>query len=83
VRNAPDEIGTVVRFGTAPPLPVIPEELHWRPIVLVGACHAGPVEDGEAELRPLRACGRPLAPTKPPIVSAMPTAPAYATGWWT
>src|SRR6266511_867201 len=24
VRNAPDELGTVVRFGTAPPLPVIP-----------------------------------------------------------
>ena len=30
-RDAPDELGTVVRFGTAPPLPVIPEDLHWRP----------------------------------------------------
>jgi hypothetical protein len=60
IRNAPDELGTVVRFGTAPPLPVIPEELHWRPVVLVGACYAGPIEDGERALRPLRAFGTPL-----------------------
>src|SRR4029453_7250251 len=60
VRTAPDELGTVVRFGTAPPLPVIPEELHWRPVILVGACYAGPVGDAEEVLRPLRAFGRPL-----------------------
>jgi FAD/FMN-containing dehydrogenase len=60
VRDAPDELGTVVRFGAAPPLPVIPEELHWRPVVLVGACYAGPIEDAEEALRPLRAFGRPL-----------------------
>jgi FAD/FMN-containing dehydrogenase len=60
VRDAPDELGTVVRFGAAPPLPVIPEELHWRPVVLVGACYAGPLADAEALLRPLRAFGRPL-----------------------
>ena len=60
VRNAPDELGTVVRFGTAPPLPVIPADLHWRPVVMVGTCYAGPIEDGERELRPLRACHTPL-----------------------
>ncbi|MFC5578305.1 FAD-binding oxidoreductase [Lysobacter niabensis] len=60
VRDAPDELGTVVRFGTVPPLPPIPRELHWRPVVLVGACYAGPVEDAEAALRPLRAFGQPL-----------------------
>jgi FAD/FMN-containing dehydrogenase len=60
VRNAPDELGTVVRFGTAPPLPVIPEELHWLPVVLIGACHAGRVDEAEVALRPLRAFGRPL-----------------------
>ncbi len=60
VANAPDELGTVVRFGTAPPLQVIPERLHWRPVVLVGACHTGPVADAEAALRPLRAFGKPL-----------------------
>ena len=60
VREAPDELGTVVRFGTAPPLPVIPENLHWRPVVMVGSCYAGPIEDGERALAPLRAFGTPL-----------------------
>ncbi len=60
VREAPDELGTVVRFGTAPPLPVIPEELHWRPVVMVGTCYAGPIEEGEQRLRALRGCRPPL-----------------------
>jgi FAD/FMN-containing dehydrogenase len=60
VREAPDELGTVVRFGTAPPLPAIPEDLHWRPVVMLGACYAGPIADGERVLRPLRGCRRPL-----------------------
>src|SRR5262249_49631170 len=60
VRDAPDELGTVVRFGTAPPLAVIPEDLHWRPVVMVGTCYAGPMEDGEQVLRPLRASRTPL-----------------------
>jgi FAD/FMN-containing dehydrogenase len=54
IRDAPDELGTVVRFGGAPPLPAIPEELHWRPVIMVGICYAGPIEDGEQILRPLR-----------------------------
>lgn len=60
VGNAPDELGTVVKFGTVPPLSVIPEELHWRSVIQVGVCYAGPVEDAEVMLRPLRAVGRPL-----------------------
>jgi hypothetical protein len=31
-----------------------------RPVVLVGTCYAGPIEDGEQALRPLRACRTPL-----------------------
>jgi len=60
IRDAPDELGTVVRFGTAPPLPVVPESLHWRPVLMVGTCYAGPIEDGEKRLGPLRAFGAPL-----------------------
>jgi FAD/FMN-containing dehydrogenase len=60
IREAPDELGTVVRFGAAPPLPVIPAELRWRPVLMIGMCYAGPIEDGERTLRPLRACRRPL-----------------------
>jgi FAD/FMN-containing dehydrogenase len=60
IRDAPDELGTVVRFGAAPPLPVIPPDLHWRPVVIVGACYAGPIEEGERVLRPLRTARAPL-----------------------
>jgi hypothetical protein len=56
VRDAPEELATVVRFGTAPPLPVIPVDLHWRPVVMVGTCYVGPIADGERTMRPLRAC---------------------------
>ncbi|MGH9868164.1 MAG: FAD-binding oxidoreductase [Candidatus Polarisedimenticolia bacterium] len=58
--DAPDELGTVVRFGPAPPLPVIPEHLHGRPVVMVGTCYAGRIEEGEERLRPLRASRPPL-----------------------
>jgi FAD/FMN-containing dehydrogenase len=60
VREVPDELGTVVRFGTAPPLPVVREDLHWRPVLMIGTCFAGPIADGERALRPLRACRTPL-----------------------
>ncbi|WFB11280.1 FAD-binding oxidoreductase [Streptomyces sp. LX-29] len=58
--EAPDELGTVVRLGTIPPLPVIPEELHWRPAIAVVCCYAGAIEDGECAVRALRRLGRPL-----------------------
>jgi hypothetical protein len=60
VADAPDELGTVVRFGAAPPLPDIPVDLHWRPVVMVGTCYAGPIEEGERVLRTLRAFRTPL-----------------------
>jgi hypothetical protein len=58
--EAPDELGSVVRLGTVPPLPVIPEHLHWRPAVSVACCYAGSVEDGERAVRGLRRFGTPL-----------------------
>jgi FAD/FMN-containing dehydrogenase len=58
--DAPDELGTVIRLGTVPPVPDIPEELHWRPAVAVACCYAGAVEAGERAVRALRGLGRPL-----------------------
>jgi hypothetical protein len=60
VADAPDELGTVVRLGTVPPLPAIRRELHFRPAIAVGSCYAGPVEDGEWIVRTLRRFGTPL-----------------------
>ena len=68
VAEAPDELGSVVRLGTVPPLPDVPEELHWRPAIAVACCYAGAVEDGERAVQALRRFGKPLvdllAPTQ-------------------
>ncbi|HEY7560859.1 MAG TPA: FAD-binding oxidoreductase [Gaiellaceae bacterium] len=58
--EAPDELGSVVRLGTVPPLPVIPSDLHWRPAVAITCCYAGSVEEGERAVRALRRFGTPL-----------------------
>jgi FAD/FMN-containing dehydrogenase len=60
VADAPDELGTVVRLGTVPPLPAIPEDLHWRPAIVIACCYAGAIEDGERAVRGLRRHGAPL-----------------------
>jgi FAD/FMN-containing dehydrogenase len=65
--EAPDELGSVVRLGTIPPLPAIPEELHWRPAVAVVCCYAGPVRDGERAVRALRGFGTPLLDLLAPV----------------
>ena len=60
VADAPDELGTVIRLGTIPPLPVISDEFHFRPAIAVGCCYAGPVNDGERAVHALRQFGTPL-----------------------
>jgi FAD/FMN-containing dehydrogenase len=60
VADAPDELGNVIRLGTIPPLPVIREELHFRPAIAVASCYAGPIEAGARAVRALRAFGTPL-----------------------
>jgi FAD/FMN-containing dehydrogenase len=60
VADAPDELGTVIRLGTIPPLPVISHELHFRPAIAVACCYAGPLEEGERIVRALRQFGTPL-----------------------
>ncbi len=60
VTDAPDELGTIVRLGTIPPMAVVRDELHFRPAIAVASCYAGPVGDGERAVRPLREFGSPL-----------------------
>ena len=45
--DAPDEIGMMGNLRLAPPLPIVPEELHGKPIVALVGTYTGPVEDGE------------------------------------
>ena len=60
VAGAPDELGSVIRLGTIPPLPVVDVDLHFRPAIAVVSCDAGPVEKGERAVRALRQFGTPL-----------------------
>ena len=39
---APDELTTIFELSVAPPLPFLPQDVHGKPIVMVGACYAGP-----------------------------------------
>jgi FAD/FMN-containing dehydrogenase len=56
---APDEVGSGVAFITAPPEEFVPEPVRGQPVVGVILCYAGPVEEGEVVLRPLREFGPP------------------------
>jgi FAD/FMN-containing dehydrogenase len=60
VADAPDELGTIIRLGTIPPLPGISHELHFRRAIAVACCYAGPLQDGERIVRALRRFGTPL-----------------------
>jgi FAD/FMN-containing dehydrogenase len=60
VTDAPDELGTVIRLGTIPPLPVVNKDLHFRPAIAVASCYAGLVQDGERAVGALRQFGTPL-----------------------
>jgi FAD/FMN-containing dehydrogenase len=60
VAGAPDELGNIVRLGTIPPWPSVDEALHFRPAIAVASCYAGPVDDGDRAIRPLREFGTPL-----------------------
>lgn len=54
VQTMPDELTTMVTFLTAPPEQFIPQHLHGTPMIAVALCYAGPAEQGEAAVTPLR-----------------------------
>jgi hypothetical protein len=60
ITDVPDELATVVVHRKAPAIDAIPSELHGRPIVTVVCCYAGPVEQAEKVVRPMREFGSPL-----------------------
>jgi FAD/FMN-containing dehydrogenase len=57
---APDELTTIFNLRIAPPLPFLPEAVHGKPIVMVGACYAGSPQDGADVVRPLKELGSPI-----------------------
>src|SRR5262245_45125425 len=54
IAEVPDELMTIVVQRKALPLDWIPEDLHGKPVISVACCYAGPVEEGERAMQPLR-----------------------------
>lgn len=59
--QAPDELGTLALLRIAPPAPFLPQEIHGQPVVGVAACYAGPIEEGQRLMRPVKQFGTPVA----------------------
>jgi hypothetical protein len=53
IADAPEEFGGFPAWQIAPPLPFIPEDRHGDPFLVFVACWAGPLDQGEAMLKPL------------------------------
>jgi FAD/FMN-containing dehydrogenase len=59
--RAPDELMARAVLWSAPTEAPIPESHRGAPVVVLFACHAGPVEAGEAAVRPFREVAPPVA----------------------
>jgi FAD/FMN-containing dehydrogenase len=58
---APEELTCMLKLGTAPPAPFLPESMHGRPAAITVACHSGARGDVDRDLEALRAGGQPAA----------------------
>jgi FAD/FMN-containing dehydrogenase len=63
----PDELTSLVDLTTAPPVPFLPESVHGKPIVAVGAMYCGPQGSGEDVIAPLRTLAEPVADLLGPV----------------
>jgi FAD/FMN-containing dehydrogenase len=60
----PDEVSSVVRFVTPPPIPDVPEPIRGKPLLTIdGACLVGSKEEGEEIMAPMRALGETIMDT--------------------
>jgi len=58
--DAPDELACYALIARVPPEPPFPEAVRGDPAVAFAVCYAGPIDEAEAELEPLRAFGDPI-----------------------
>jgi FAD/FMN-containing dehydrogenase len=85
IADAPDELMTIVLHRKAPALPFVPPELHGELVVGVACCYAGPPDEGELVVAPLRRFGRPvldLCEPKPFVDHQAMFDPSFPHGRW-
>jgi FAD/FMN-containing dehydrogenase len=54
IKDAPEQLWAFPAFHLAPPLPFVPADRHGDPFLLMVVCWAGPIEEGERVLKPIR-----------------------------
>jgi hypothetical protein len=85
ITDVPDDLTTIVVHRRIPPLPAIPKEFHGRPVVTVMSCYAGPVDEGEKVIRPMREFRSPfldLCKPKRFVDHQSMLDPSFPPGWW-
>ena len=85
IADIPDELMTIVVQRKAPPLDFVPTELHGELVISVACCYAGPVEDGEQAVRPLKEFDSPvldLCEPKPYVEHQSMFDRSYPHDWW-
>ncbi len=68
--DQPDEVSSVVRFITPPPIPDVPEPIRGRPLLTIDGACIGTQAEGEEAFAPLRGIGETIMDT----LAWMPTA---------
>lgn len=69
--DAPDELQCYAFLLRVPPLEAFPEEQHGKVALDLIPCWSGPLEEGEAALRPLRELGDPILDAVEPLPYAV------------
>lgn len=85
IAGCPDELMTIAVQRRAPALPIVPPDLVGKHVVAIVACYAGPVEEGERVVRPLKEFGSPvldLCRPKPFLEHQKMFDPSYPHGWF-
>jgi FAD/FMN-containing dehydrogenase len=84
IADCPDELMTIAVQRRAPALPIVPPDLVGKLVVAIVACYAGPVEDGERIVRPLKEFGSPVldfCQPKPYLAHQQMFDPSFRHGW--
>jgi FAD/FMN-containing dehydrogenase len=60
-KAAPEELSTIANVMIAPPMPMIPEEAHGKPVLMGLVAYVGPVDQADEVFAPFRALADPYA----------------------
>ena len=59
--------------------------MHGKPVIAVGCCYAGPIDEGENVLRPIKRFASPILDLcfpKPFVAHQSMFDPSFPHGWW-